>query len=133
MRLETRRLSTGRPIDCLVAEDLPIGDFDQAAPPFPAPRLYRTRHGWRVFYTDRGRGLHGRLMHDLLLAGCDPRYIIYASMHGFAVRVSPKEDRPEPWCVARLVHQQGPAHSDWAEFVAEHDRRVRAHGEGELC
>lgn len=133
MRLETRHMSTGRPIRCLVAQDLPIGDFDQPAPPVPAPRLYRTRGGWRVFYTDRGRGPHGLLMHDLLLAGCDPRYIIYASMYGFAVRVSPKADQPEPWCVARLEHQQGEIHPDWAEFIAEHDRLVRATGEGELC
>lgn len=133
MRLETRHMSTGRAIECLVAEDLPIGDFDQAAPPSHAPRLYRTRGGWRVFYTDRGRGPQGLIMHDLLLSGCDPRYILYVSLHGFAVRVSPKFDRPEPWCVARLVHQRGPVHADWGQFIEEHDRLARAGGKGELC
>jgi len=133
MRLETRRMSTGRPIQCLVADDLPIGDFDQLQPPDQAARLYRTQGGWRVFYTDRARGPSGLLMRDLLLAGCDPRYILYVSLHGFAVRVSPKRNVPEPWCVARLVHQQGEIHSDWQEFIAEHDRLARSHQEGVLC
>lgn len=133
MRLETRCLASGRVIQYLMADGLPIGDFDQPAPPVPAPRLYRTRGGWRVFYTDRGRGSHGLLMHDLLLAGCDPRYVLHASMHGFTARVSPKTDHPEPWCVARLQHQQGEVHPDWADFITEHDRLVRATGEGELC
>lgn len=133
MRLETRHMSTGRAIVCLVADDLPIGDFDQLHPPMPAPRLYRTQGGWRVFYTDRGRGPQGLIMRDLLLAGCDSRYILYVSLHGFAVRVSPKFDRPEPWCVARLVHQQGAIHPDWGGFICEHDRLARAGAEGELC
>jgi hypothetical protein len=133
MRLEIRRMSTGRPIQCLVADDLPIGDFDQIQPPDSAPRLYRTQGGWRVFYTDRGFGAQGQLMHDLILAGCDPRYILYVSLHGFAVRVSPKRDVPEPWCVARLVHQQGEIHSDWQEFISEHDRLTRANMDGVLC
>lgn len=133
MRLETRRMSTGRAIQCLVAEDLPIGDFDQIHPPDEAPRLYRTQGGWRVFYTDHARGPAGTLMHDLLLAGCDPRYILYVSLHGFAVRVSPKRDVPEPWCVARLVHQQGEIHPDWQAFILEHDRLARSLREGSLC
>lgn len=126
-------MSTGRAIQCLVAPNLPIGDFDQFAPPQHAPRLYRTQAGWRVFYTDRGYGSQGQLMHDLLLSGCDPRYILYVSLHDFAVRVSPKKDHPEPWCVARFVHQNGPIHQDWLDFISEHDRLARAHTDGVLC
>lgn len=126
-------MSTGRLIRCLVAEDLPIGDFDQQDAPAYAPRLYRTRGGWRVFYTDRGRGAQGLLMQQLLLSGCDPRYILYVSLHGFAVRVSPKQNVPMPWCVARLHHQHGNVHPDWDEFIAEHDRLTNALSSGVLC
>jgi len=133
MRLETRRISSGQPIQSLVNDGLPIGDFDQKDPPDPAPRLYRTQGGWRVFYTNHGFGSCGLLMHDLLLSGCDPRYVMYASIYGFSTRVSPKALRPEPWCVAKFVHQNGDIHPDWVAFISEHDRLTRAHVDGVLC
>jgi hypothetical protein len=133
MRLVPRRIASGQAIESLVNDGLPIGDFDQVAPPPRAPRLYRTQGGWRVFYTDHPAGSHGLLMRDLLLAGCDPRYIIYASINGFSTRVSPKTNHPEPWCVARFVHQKGPIHQDWLDYISEHDRLTRANTDGTLC
>lgn len=133
MRLEKRRIASGQVIQSLVNDGLPIGDFDQVEPPQRAPRLYQTQGGWRVFYTDHASGSCGIIMHDLLLSGCDPRYIFYASINGFSTRVSPKTDHPEPWCVVKFVHQNGPINKDWLDFISEHDRLTRAHTDGVLC
>jgi len=133
MIIEGRNLTTGTRIRCLRSDNLVIGDFDQINPPEYAPRLYQTQAGWRVFYTNMARCKTNEALLHLLRVGCDPRYVIYVSIHGFETRISPKKQVKEPWCVTRLHAQTGSIHSDWIKFIDAHDSLTRAHGIGELC
>lgn len=108
----------------------PVGDFDDPGVTLPAEslRIYKTAHGWRVFFTDRYDVNVGSMFDELDAMGGDKLYSRYGRRKKyFAMRVEPKT-RPAPpnWAVTSLLEQTGRIRPEWARLIAEHDTRTRA-------
>jgi len=108
----------------------PIGDFDNPGVHLPAEplRIYRTAHGWRVFFIGRHDVNVDDMFDELDALGGDPLYSRYGrKKRYFAMRVDPKTHPVPPnWAVTSLVEQTGPLRPEWERLVSRHDALTRA-------
>ena len=110
----------------------PFGDFDgEEFPHLPdeSVRVYRTRGGYRVLYTDRITDTRDKMMSmfdTLDELGGDKLYTKYARKRGyFAARLEPKYPSPKVRnSVARLVFHQGEPLPQWEKIIELHDSWV---------
>ena len=110
----------------LITKNLPIGDFDdgQLGHPLEGYRIYKTKNGWRVFYTSIYTNKIFEILDLMESLGCDIRYVKYSKERGFyAARVEPKNNEREmEFSVARLISQHGKILPQWVECIEMHDK-----------
>lgn len=106
---------------CITSKDLPIGDFDGDRPKIGEPhRLYKTLHGYRVFYTDRWRPDIRVMMRQMAADGADNRYVDIGLRVGFyAARITLKNHEGE--CATSLITEVGPRFNKWDNLIKVHD------------
>lgn len=109
----------------------PVGDFDRDDVRLPDEplRIYKTMHGWRVFFTGRYNVDLDRTLDEFDSMGGDPVYSEYARLRKyFAMRIDPKViPAPYPSAVARFVGETGEPRPEWMKLISMHDRLVNAH------
>lgn len=134
MKLLLAQKADGSRFRVLISRFHPIGDFDGPGAAIPAEpaRIYRTAHGFRVFFTGRYGEPPGTFLHGLVDSGLDPLYAKICRERGYyAVRVDPK-NTGIPGCVASLVSQEGGVHPAWNELISVHDGMTGALSRGEF-
>mgnify|MGYP006274870187 CR=1 FL=1 len=108
----------------------PVGDFDDPGVKLPKEslRIYKTAHGWRVFFTDRYNVNVSSMFDELDSLGGDKLYSRYGRRKKyFAMRVDPKVPTPpKNWAVTKLIEQVGTPRPEWQSLISEHDRLTRA-------
>lgn len=133
MKLILKEKQGGNSFRLIGTRLLPVGDFDgdghaMSLPDEPA-RIYRTRNGYRVFFTGRYGEPPGQFLESLLPLGCDPMYVKICQKRGFySMRVDPKEPVEPflPVSVTRLVAQFGIILPEWQRLISVHDGMTRA-------
>jgi hypothetical protein len=108
----------------------PIGDFDREDVKLPNEpmRIYKTRNGFRVFFTGRYDVNLDSMFDELDAMGGDPLYSKYARMRRYyACRIEPKfPPAPTNFSITRLVAETGPCLPEWREFIKIHDEATNA-------
>jgi len=108
----------------------PIGDFDRPDIRLPDEplRVYKTRNGFRVFFTGRHNPDLNTMFDELDFLGGDALYSKYARIRRYyAARIGPKEmPCPYPWAVCRLVGQTGKPLPEWERLIRFHDEKTNA-------
>lgn len=115
----------------LVTRVLPIGDFDSQCLPDlsgePA-RIYKTNHGWRVFYIGRVTDNFQEMIRLLERHGADRDYIMFfKETKTYPARIDPKTIQTnDNWAITKFVSEVGRRKPEWNSFIEEHDRLTRA-------
>lgn len=108
----------------------PIGDFDTPElPNLPKEslRIYKTKSGFRIFFTGRYNVEMEPMLKELDAMGGDQTYSRVSFLRGYyAVRVQPKRLVDQPVAVARFLRQEGTPLPAWNEFIARHDELTNA-------
>ena len=108
----------------------PVGDFDREDVKLPNEpmRIYKTRNGFRVFFTSRHDVNVNSMFDELVALGGDKMYSKYGKMRKYyACRIEPKfPPVPTNFSIARLVAETGPCLPEWREFVKIHDEATNA-------
>jgi hypothetical protein len=108
----------------------PVGDFDREDIMMPNEplRIYKTRNGFRVFFTGRYNVNVDSMFDELDSLGGDPLYSKYARVRRYyACRVEPKfAPVPENFSVTRLLEETGPCLPEWRKFIETHDEITNA-------
>ena len=108
----------------------PIGDFDEPGVLLPAEslRIYKTIHGYRVFFTNRYNVDIDSMFDELDALGGDPLYSKYGRRRGyFACRIEPKSEvYGDRYAIAHLLEQTGKPLPEWAHFIKMHDQACNA-------
>lgn len=114
----------------LITKNLPIGDFDdeQLGHPLDGYRLYKTKNGWRVFYTSIYTNKLFETLDFMESLGADSRYVKYSKERGFYVaRVEPKNNKNNfVFAVTKFMHQHGKILPQWDECINIHDKLTKA-------
>lgn len=109
-----------------------MGDFDFSRPPeFNNTRTYRTRKGYRVFFTGLYNPDFKEMIAKLYALGCDHKYIKFLKRNLFySSRIEPKmgikKPLPKNWGICQLVSETGTRLEPWNEFIDVHDYLTRA-------
>lgn len=108
----------------------PVGDFDRddIMMPNEPMRIYKTRNGFRVFFTGRYNVNMDSMFDELDDLGGDPLYSKYARVRRYyACRVEPKFlPVPENFSVTRLIGKTGSCLQEWERFIETHDELTNA-------
>lgn len=108
----------------------PVGDFDTDTARLPDEplRIYKTAHGYRVFFTGRYNPDLDSMCDELLEMGGDPQYSKFVKMRGYyGCRVDPKtQSNSDGIAVTRFLSETAPALPEWSEFIQTHDRMTNA-------
>lgn len=119
----------------IITRTFPIGDFDYERPSIgESHRIYKTKRGWRVFYTSRISPDITEMRSVMKFDGADRDYVRgLAKAKYYTARLTPKtEKRCEDAVVggdigvAALVGESGKRLPEWSSFIELHDKITNA-------